>query len=105
MAASCLSKPGRREHCSLSQMDALRFSPILLLQIGGGQNIHSKLLKVAIGVIEESRVLRVQPFNEYRKRFGMQPYTSFQELTGNDGTLEEILWNRRTFFPEISQST
>ncbi|KAJ6652846.1 hypothetical protein lerEdw1_010564, partial [Lerista edwardsae] len=51
-------------------------------QIGGGQNINKHLLRVAIGVIEESRLLRLQPFNEYRKRFGLAPYTSFQELTG-----------------------
>lgn len=54
----------------------------LLLQIGGGQNINANVLGVAVGVIEESRQLRLQPFNEYRKRFGLKPYTSFQELTG-----------------------
>ncbi|XP_044296033.1 prostaglandin G/H synthase 1 [Varanus komodoensis] len=53
-------------------------------QIGGVPNIHSRLLKVAIGLIEESRVLRLQSFNEYRKRFGMRPYGSFQELTGEE---------------------
>lgn len=51
-------------------------------QIGGGQSINGNLLKVAIGLINESRQLRLQPFNEYRKRFGMRPYASFQELTG-----------------------
>ncbi|KAJ7308124.1 hypothetical protein JRQ81_008634 [Phrynocephalus forsythii] len=62
-------------------------------QIGGVANIHKNLLKVAVGVIEESRLLRLQPFNEYRKRFNMKPYTSFQELTGDEekaAELEEI---------------
>ncbi|KAL8174184.1 UNVERIFIED_CONTAM: Prostaglandin G/H synthase 1 [Gekko kuhli] len=59
-------------------------------QIGGGRNIHSHLLHVAIGVIEESRLLRLQPFNEYRKRFGMKPYTSFQELTGEEEMAAEL---------------
>lgn len=53
-----------------------------VFQIGGGQTINTNLLKVAVGVIEESRLLRLQPFNEYRKRFSMKPYKSFQELTG-----------------------
>ncbi|XP_053137618.1 prostaglandin G/H synthase 1 [Hemicordylus capensis] len=59
-------------------------------QVGGGQNINPNLLKVAIGVIEESRLLRLQPFNEYRKRFGMRPYTSFRELTGDEEKAAEL---------------
>lgn len=51
-------------------------------QIGGGRNIDHHILHVAVEAIKESRELRLQPFNEYRKRFGMRPYTSFQELTG-----------------------
>ena len=51
-------------------------------QIGGGRNIDHHILHVAVNAIKESRELRLQPFNEYRKRFGMKPYTSFQELTG-----------------------
>uniref|UniRef100_A0A8D0BYP8 Prostaglandin G/H synthase 1 n=1 Tax=Salvator merianae TaxID=96440 RepID=A0A8D0BYP8_SALMN len=59
-------------------------------QIGGKPNIHKKLLKVAIGVIEESRLLRLQSFNEYRKRFGMKPYTSFQDLTEDEETAAKL---------------
>lgn len=51
-------------------------------QIGGGRNLDEHVLSVAVDVIKESRELRLQPFNEYRKRFGMKPYTSFQEFTG-----------------------
>lgn len=53
-----------------------------VLQIGGGRNSHEALLKVAQMVIKESRSTRVQPFNEYRKRFNLKPYKSFQEFTG-----------------------
>ncbi|KAG8447838.1 hypothetical protein GDO86_015082 [Hymenochirus boettgeri] len=53
-------------------------------KIGGGRNLHPSLLNVAEGVIEESRKLRLQPFNEYRKRFGLKPYTSFKDFTGEE---------------------
>lgn len=59
-------------------------------RIGGGQNINANVLGVAVGVIEESRQLRLQPFNEYRKRFGLKPYTSFQELTGEEDKAAEL---------------
>nr|ACO34913.1 cyclooxygenase-1a [Myoxocephalus octodecemspinosus] len=52
-------------------------------QIGGGHNSHAVVLKVAEMVIRESRETRVQPFNEYRKKFNLQPYTSFYDLTGD----------------------
>eukprot|EP00075_Anas_platyrhynchos_P037460 XP_027326713.1 prostaglandin G/H synthase 1 isoform X1 [Anas platyrhynchos] len=58
--------------------------------IGGGQTINANVLKVAVGVIMESRQLRLQPFNEYRKRFGMKPYKSFQELTGEEEKAAEL---------------
>ncbi|XP_067868666.1 prostaglandin G/H synthase 1-like isoform X2 [Heterodontus francisci] len=51
-------------------------------RIGGGKNIHKNILHVTTGVIEHGRQLRLQPFNEYRKAFGLTPYKSFQELTG-----------------------
>ncbi|TNN60183.1 Prostaglandin G/H synthase 1 [Liparis tanakae] len=52
-------------------------------QIGGGHNSHAVVLKVSEMVIRESRATRVQPFNEYRKRFNQKPYTSFYDLTGD----------------------
>uniref|UniRef100_A0A8C5NDR5 Prostaglandin G/H synthase 1 n=1 Tax=Gouania willdenowi TaxID=441366 RepID=A0A8C5NDR5_GOUWI len=52
-------------------------------QIGGGHNTPEVVLKVAEIVIEESRAARVQPFNEYRKKFGLKPYESFNEFTDN----------------------
>ncbi|KAG7490925.1 prostaglandin G/H synthase 1-like [Solea senegalensis] len=50
-------------------------------QIGGGHNTHEAVLKVTGMVIKESRAARVQPFNEYRKKFNLKPYTSFDEFT------------------------
>ncbi|XP_075376256.1 prostaglandin G/H synthase 1 isoform X1 [Mycteria americana] len=63
------------------------FSKQIAGRIGGVQTINANILNVAVGVIKESRQLRLQPFNEYRKRFGMKPYKSFQELTGRAGVL------------------
>ncbi|XP_051962848.1 prostaglandin G/H synthase 1 [Xyrauchen texanus] len=59
-------------------------------QIGGGHNINAVVTKVAEGVIIESRELRVQPFNEYRKRFNLKPYTSFSEFAGEEEMAKEL---------------
>ncbi|XP_031440816.1 prostaglandin G/H synthase 1 [Clupea harengus] len=59
-------------------------------QVGGGKNIHPVIIKVTAGVIRESRQLRVQPFNEYRKRFNLEPYASFFELTENAEIAREL---------------
>ncbi|XP_041911403.1 prostaglandin G/H synthase 1 isoform X2 [Arvicola amphibius] len=59
-------------------------------RIGGGRNFNHHVLHVAVDVIKESREMRLQPFNEYRKRFGMKPYTSFQELTGEKEMAAEL---------------
>ncbi|NWI09552.1 PGH1 synthase, partial [Crypturellus soui] len=66
------------------------FSRQIAGRIGGGQTINANVLNVAVGVIKESRQLRLQPFNEYRKRFGMKPYASFQELTGEEEKAAEL---------------
>ncbi|XP_032838497.2 prostaglandin G/H synthase 1 [Tyto alba] len=66
------------------------FSKQIAGRIGGGQTINANILNVAVGVIKESRQLRLQPFNEYRKRFGMKPYKSFQELTGEEEKAAEL---------------
>ncbi|XP_075376259.1 prostaglandin G/H synthase 1 isoform X3 [Mycteria americana] len=66
------------------------FSKQIAGRIGGVQTINANILNVAVGVIKESRQLRLQPFNEYRKRFGMKPYKSFQELTGEEEKAAEL---------------
>uniref|UniRef100_A0A8C5H0C7 Prostaglandin G/H synthase 1 n=1 Tax=Gouania willdenowi TaxID=441366 RepID=A0A8C5H0C7_GOUWI len=75
-------------------------------QIGGGHNINSVVTNVAVRAIKESRQLRVQPFNEYRKRFNLEPYTSFQQFTDNEeiaAALEEFYGDIDTleFYPAL----
>ena len=44
---------------------------------------HGKhTLEVGVEVIKHQRALRMQSFNNYRKRFGLEPYKSFEEMTG-----------------------
>lgn len=59
-------------------------SQTFVLQIGGGNNINAVVTKVAVSTIKESRQLRMQSFNEYRKRFNLKPYTSFRQFTGKE---------------------
>lgn len=51
-------------------------------QIGGGHNTNAVMAEVVLNTIKEGRQLRTQPFNEYRKRFNLKPYTSFRQFTG-----------------------
>lgn len=66
-------------------------------QIGGGFNINPAVTRVSVVAIKESRTLRMQPFNEYRKRFNLQPYASFREFTDN----EEIASELEEFYGDI----
>ncbi|XP_033932720.1 prostaglandin G/H synthase 1-like, partial [Pseudochaenichthys georgianus] len=66
------------------------FSRQVAGQIGGGHNIHPVVTKVAVGTIKESRLLRMQPFNEYRKRFNLRPYTSFRQFSANEEIALEL---------------
>nr|AHW81485.1 cyclooxygenase-d [Branchiostoma belcheri tsingtauense] len=50
----------------------------------GPKNIGAVNLKVAVETIKRGRELRMQPLNEYRKRFVTPPYKTFQELTGDE---------------------
>ncbi|XP_061149960.1 phosducin-like protein [Syngnathus typhle] len=73
------------------------FSRQVAGQIGGGQNVNPVVTPVAVRTIKESRQLRMQPFNEYRKRFNLKPYTSFKEFTDN----EEIALTLEEFYGDI----
>ncbi|XP_077441502.1 prostaglandin G/H synthase 1-like [Vanacampus margaritifer] len=69
------------------------FSRQVAGQIGGGHNMNPVVTPIAVKTIRESRQLRMQSFNEYRKRFNLKPYTSFREFTDNKEialTLEEL---------------
>uniref|UniRef100_A0A3B5LLC1 Prostaglandin G/H synthase 1 n=1 Tax=Xiphophorus couchianus TaxID=32473 RepID=A0A3B5LLC1_9TELE len=61
-------------------------------QIGGGRNIHQAVLRVPEILIRDSRAARLQPFNQYRKRFNLKPYSSFYELTGKLVKLYALLF-------------
>lgn len=44
---------------------------------------HGKYtLNVVKELIKHGRTLRLQPLNNYRKRFNLKPFKSFEELTG-----------------------
>jgi len=45
-------------------------------------------MHVAVKSIENSRRMRYQSLNAYRKRFSMKPYSSFQDLTGEPKVTE-----------------
>ncbi|XP_069694755.1 prostaglandin G/H synthase 2-like [Periplaneta americana] len=47
------------------------------------QNFPRNIEFWAKWILEWSRTARIQSFNNYRKAFGMQPYKSFLDLTGN----------------------
>ncbi|TNN55494.1 Prostaglandin G/H synthase 1 [Liparis tanakae] len=66
-------------------------------RIGGGFNINPAVTRVSVVAIKESRTLRMQPFNEYRKRFNLKPYASFREFTDN----EEIASELEEFYGDI----
>ncbi|CAC5373047.1 PTGS2 [Mytilus coruscus] len=47
-------------------------------------------VKVAKNVIKHGRELRLQSYNNYRKRFNLQPFQSFEQLTGNKKLAKEL---------------
>ncbi|XP_044539805.1 prostaglandin G/H synthase 1-like, partial [Gracilinanus agilis] len=58
--------------------------------IGGINNVNENLRSVAENTLRVSRNLKFQSFNEYRKGFGLKPYISFQELTGENEKAAEL---------------
>lgn len=66
------------------------FSRQVAGQISGGHNIPAQVTNVAVRTIKEGRELRVQPYNEYRKRFNLKPYASFREFTENEEIAQEL---------------
>ncbi|KAK4883142.1 hypothetical protein RN001_006461 [Aquatica leii] len=47
------------------------------------RNIGTGFKKFITKLINESRALKVQSYNNYRKRFGLKPKKTFEELTGD----------------------
>nr|ALG96672.1 cyclooxygenase [Tubulanus polymorphus] len=59
----------------------------------GPRNHNLYTQHVVKTVVHESRELRIKPFNEYRKKYNLVPYKSFEELTGEKeiaGILEDM---------------
>ncbi|KAJ8277979.1 hypothetical protein GJAV_G00082370 [Gymnothorax javanicus] len=59
-------------------------------RVAGGHNVPPELMPVVMKSIEHSRQMRYQSLNEYRKRFMMKPYKSFQDLTGEKEMAAEL---------------
>ncbi|XP_003978482.1 prostaglandin G/H synthase 2 [Takifugu rubripes] len=66
------------------------FTKQLAGRVAGGRNVPKSLLYVAIKSIENSREMRYQSLNAYRKRFSMKPYSSFEEMTGEKEMAAEL---------------
>jgi len=56
---------------------------------------------VAKATLKHTRELRIASFNAYRKRFGLTPYQSFDELTGKNEELNEVLKKYYTSIDEV----
>uniref|UniRef100_A0A8D0GBI0 Prostaglandin G/H synthase 2 n=1 Tax=Sphenodon punctatus TaxID=8508 RepID=A0A8D0GBI0_SPHPU len=50
-------------------------------RVAGGKNFPVAVMKVAKASIDQSRQMRYQSLNEYRKFFQLKPFKSFEELT------------------------
>nr|XP_011440168.2 prostaglandin G/H synthase 2 [Crassostrea gigas]XP_034302669.1 prostaglandin G/H synthase 2 [Crassostrea gigas]XP_034302670.1 prostaglandin G/H synthase 2 [Crassostrea gigas] len=48
----------------------------------GPRNHGRVTIPVVLDLLKHGRTLRMQSFNQYRKRFDMEPFKSFEELTG-----------------------
>ncbi|KAG5276282.1 hypothetical protein AALO_G00130150 [Alosa alosa] len=59
-------------------------------RVAGGRNVPAAVLMVSIKSIENSRQMRYQSLNAYRKRFNMKAYTSFEDLTGETEMAAEL---------------
>ncbi|KAL7647573.1 UNVERIFIED_CONTAM: hypothetical protein RMT77_001173 [Armadillidium vulgare] len=54
------------------------------------RNHPAVTLPIFAKAIRNSRYIRLQGFNQYRKRFNLTPYKSFKELTGEDVLSKEL---------------
>lgn len=66
-------------------------------QVAGGRNVPAAVQQVAKASIDQSRQMKYQSLNEYRKRFRLKPYSSFEELTGERNFFEEskVKWKQQ----------
>ncbi|XP_054837904.1 prostaglandin G/H synthase 2 [Eublepharis macularius] len=76
------------EH-GLSQM-VTSFSKQRAGRVAGGKNVPAAVQKVAKASIDQSRQMRYQSLNAYRKHFLLKPFKSFEELTGEKEMAAEL---------------
>ncbi|XP_077188786.1 prostaglandin G/H synthase 2 [Paroedura picta] len=76
------------EH-GLSQM-VTSFSKQRAGRVAGGRNVPAAVQKVAKASIDQSREMRYQSLNAYRKHFLLKPFKSFEELTGEKEMAAEL---------------
>ncbi|XP_029474099.1 prostaglandin G/H synthase 2 [Rhinatrema bivittatum] len=66
------------------------FSRQIAGRVAGGRNVPPAVQRVAMASIQQSRQMRYHSMNEYRKRFQLKPFSSFQELTGEKEMAAEL---------------
>ncbi|XP_004424973.1 PREDICTED: prostaglandin G/H synthase 2 [Ceratotherium simum simum] len=66
------------------------FSRQIAGRVAGGRNVPAAAQKIAKASIDHSREMKYQSLNEYRKRFRLTPYKSFEELTGEKEMAAEL---------------
>lgn len=76
------------EHGISNMVEA--FTKQIAGRVAGGRNLPPPVQGMATKVLEHSRQMRYQSFNAYRKRFGLRPYTSFEDLTGDKELAVEL---------------
>lgn len=59
-------------------------------RISGGRNVPAVVQHVAKHSIDDSRTMRFQSLNAYRKHFMLKPYKSFEDLTGEKEMAAEL---------------
>ncbi len=72
------------------------------ISIQMGRRNHGPLtlpvLKQAMG---HCRDLRMQSLNNYRRRFNLEPFTSFEDLTGTQGFIQDFLLGVGNFLEQL----
>ncbi|KAM4642676.1 prostaglandin G/H synthase 2 [Discoglossus pictus] len=76
------------EH-GISQM-VESFTKQIAGRVAGGRNVPAAVARVALASIQQSREMRYQSMNAYRKRFGLKPFESFEQLTGEKEMAAEL---------------
>ncbi|XP_036611410.1 prostaglandin G/H synthase 2 [Trichosurus vulpecula] len=66
------------------------FSRQIAGRVAGGKNLPPAVQKVAMASIDQSRQMKYQSLNQYRKRFMLKPFSSFEDLTGEKEMAAEL---------------